>query len=219
MQQSSLTLANKSIRPLLPSLFILPVTFVAFYFLPQLLGKATGYIASFILYWSICWGHGLYLKRGSVKSLYKWPVPNRLNIILSGLCFIPVIGAFSAAYLLAYPYLNLTLYFILAVAALVNGVTEEFYWRGAFISRYKNDLQLAYIVPTLLFGLWHISVYVAHGVHYQGGFWPLVGGAFFMGMLWGYTAFRQQRILIVTLAHILANFFAFSNLLVDNWIK
>ena len=219
MQQQSITLSQHNLKLLLPTLLILPVTFVAFYFLPLYLGKTAGYIASFMLYWGICWGHGLYLKHGSMAGLYSWPQRSRQNSILSILCFVPVLGAFAASYLLAYPFLDLPLYVILAAAALINGFTEEFYWRGAFISRYKQNRLLAFVVPTVLFGLWHVSVYVAYGVSYQGGFWPLVGGAFFMGLLWGYTAFKQQRILIPTLAHILANFFAFSNLIVENWLK
>ncbi|MBC5995047.1 CPBP family intramembrane glutamic endopeptidase [Pontibacter cellulosilyticus] len=219
MQHSSFALPHNSLKPLIPSMLILPVTFAAFYFLPQVLGKTTGYLASFILYWVFCWVHGLYLKRGSLAELYMWPAPNKLNIALSILCFVPVVGAFAGAFMLAYDQLSLPIYLILAAVALINGFTEEFYWRGAFISRYKQNILLAYAVPTLLFGLWHVSVYAAYGVNYQGGFWPLVGGAFFMGALWGYTAFKQQRILIPTIAHVLANFFAFSNLIVENWMK
>ena len=218
MQHSGAVVPESKLKPLVPILLLLPVTFAAFYFLPQYLGETAGYLGSFILYWCICWGHGLYLRQGRFSGLYIWPVRSKQNHLLSLLCFVPVLGAFSASYLLAYPYLNLPLYFILAVAALVNGFTEEFYWRGAFISRYKTNLLLAYVVPTLLFGLWHISVYAAYGISYQGGFWPLVGGAFFMGMLWGYAAFKQQRILVPTMAHILTNFFAFSNLIVENWL-
>ena len=209
------TLENRS---LLPSLLLLPVMFAAFYFLPQFLGKTAGYLASFVVYWLYCLVHGMRLKRGSMTDFYSWPVMQKQNLLLVLLCFIPVLGAFSASFLVAYDQLNLSLYFILAAAALVNGFVEEFYWRGAFISRYKNDFRYAFLIPAILFGLWHISVYAAYGIVYQGGFWPLVGGAFFMGLIWGYTAYRQQKILVPTIAHILANFFAFSNLLVENWV-
>jgi membrane protease YdiL (CAAX protease family) len=113
----------------------------------------------------------------------------------------------------------LPLYLLLAGAALVNGSVEEFYWRGAFVSRYGRNLRLAFLAPTLLFGLFHVSVYAAYGISYQGGFAPLIGGASFMGVLWGYTAYKQQRVLLPTLAHIFTNFFAFSNLVVENWVQ
>ncbi|MBF8962561.1 CPBP family intramembrane metalloprotease [Pontibacter sp. FD36] len=206
-------------RLLLPGFLLLPVTFAAFYFLPQLLGKTAGYLASFVLYWSWCIVHGLVLKKGDVVKRYSWPPHTSTNILWAVLCFLPVIGAFTAAFLVAYPFLSPELYLMLALAALTNGFVEEFYWRGAYTSRYGQNKLYAFVLPTLLFGLWHISVYAAYGISYQGGFLPLVGGAFFMGLIWGYTAFRQQRILIPTLAHILTNFFAFSNLIVENWIR
>ena len=139
--------------------------------------------------------------------------------MLALLCFLPAVSAFFAAFLLAYPDLSLSLYLLLAGAALVNGSVEEFYWRGAFVSRYKHNFRLAFLVPTILFGLFHVSVYAAYGVEYQGGFAPLVGGASFMSVLWGYTAYKQQKVLLPTLAHILTNFFAFSNLVVENWVR
>ncbi|RDV13744.1 CPBP family intramembrane metalloprotease [Pontibacter diazotrophicus] len=204
---------------ILLSLLILPITFASFFFLPQLLGKTAGYLASFCIYWIYCLLHGLQLKRGNLAKLYAWPPLNMQNVLLLFLCFVPAVGAFFAAFLKSYNQLNSTLFFILAAAALVNGFIEEFYWRGAFISRYKKHIGLAFVFPAVLFGLWHISVYAAYGITYQGGFLPLVGGAFFMGCLWGYTAYKQQRVLAPTLAHILTNFFAFSGLLVDNWVR
>lgn len=217
--RSTQTVATPSAgkKAFLPSLLILPLTFAAFYFLPQYLGKTAGYLSSFAFYWIYCLVHGLQLKRGSMLGLYTFPKLRGRGLLFVLLCFIPVIGAFSASFLRAYPQLSPELYLILAAAALVNGFVEEFYWRGAFISRYKQDFRYAFLIPALLFGLWHISVYAAYGVAYQGGFMPLVGGAFFMGILWGYTAYKQQRILAPTIAHILTNFFAFSNLIVENW--
>lgn len=201
------------------SFLLIPLTLVSFYLLPQLIGKTAGYLGSFAIYWLFCLLHGFRLKGGSVAKLYTFPALNKQNILLTVLCFIPAIGAFTASFSQAYSSLNASLYLLLISAALFNGFVEEFYWRSAFISRYKKDIRLAYFLPTVLFGLWHISVYVAYGVEYQGGFLPLVGGAFFMGIIWGYTAYRQQRTLIPTLAHVLTNFFAFSYLLVENWIK
>ncbi len=207
------------LRLLLPGFLLLPVTLASFYFLPQLLGKTTGYLAAFVLYWAWCVVHGLYLGKGEIKTLYRLPPRTGIHLLWSVLCFLPAIGAFTAAFLVAQPFLGGWLYLILGAAALVNGSVEEFYWRGGYVSRFGQSKVYAFLLPTLLFGLWHISVYVAYGINYQGGFWPLVGGAFFMGLLWGYTAFRQQGILVTSLAHVLTNFFAFSNLLVQNFLE
>ncbi|MFD3001786.1 CPBP family intramembrane glutamic endopeptidase [Pontibacter toksunensis] len=213
MNGQSKTEKLESKSPLLLSLLILPLTFASFFFLPQVLGKTAGYLASFSIYWLYCLLHGMQLKGNNLAKLYTWPPLTRQNVLLLLLCFVPVLGAFSGAFLTFYHHLNLTLYLILAAAALVNGFVEEFYWRGAFISRYKQHMGLAFVFPATLFGLWHISVYAAHGVSYQGGFLPLVGG------LWGYVVYKQQRVLAPTIAHILTNFFAFSGLLVENWVR
>lgn len=201
------------------SFLILPFTLLCFYFLPVLAGKTVGYLLSFTFYWLYCLIHGSLIKRGNMLSLYSLPPLKRQNILLTILCFVPATGAFVASFSQVYEELNTSLYLILLLAACINGFVEEFYWRGAFISRYKENTLRAFVFPALLFGCWHISVYVAPGVEYQGGFWPLVGGAFFMGLIWGLTALLQQRILIPTLAHVLTNFFAFSGLIVDNWVK
>lgn len=201
------------------SLMILPVTFLSFYFLPQYLGKTFGYLFSFVIYWVYCLLHGWRLKRGPVADLYRRPRPGRQQGVLSLLCFVPAAGAFFAAFLLAYRQLSPAAYAVLIAAALVNGTIEEFYWRGAFTSRYRGNTRWALAFPTVLFGLWHVSVYVAYGITYQGGFAPLVGGAFFMGALWGYASLKQGSILVPAAAHVLTNFLAFSNLIYENWIR
>lgn len=57
---------------------------------------------------------------------------------------------------------------------------------------------------------------MAKGVVYQGGFVSLVGGSFFMGILWRWVAYKTKSIKIVTVAHIITNFFAFTGLIFEN---
>lgn len=52
---------------------------------------------------------------------------------------------------------------------------------------------------------------------YQGGFLSLVGGAFFMGLLWGWVSYKTKSIKIVTIAHIITNFFSFTGMIFENW--
>ena len=52
---------------------------------------------------------------------------------------------------------------------------------------------------------------------YQGGVASLVGGAFFMGVLWGLVAYKTRSIKVVTIANIIADFFAFTGLIYENW--
>lgn len=199
------------------TVLLLPMTLACFSMLPRTLGLAPGYLAAFVTYWTYCLAHGWRLKQSPLRPLYRTPARDRRNVLLSLLCFVPATGAFVVAFLPAASKLSAMLWLVLIVAALTNGVVEEFYWRAAFISRYGRSATRALLVPTVLFGLWHVSLLAAPGVEYHGGALALVGGSSVMGLLWGYTAFSQQRVLVPTLAHVLTNFFAFAGLLVDNF--
>ncbi len=71
----------------------------------------------------------------------------------------------------------------------------------------------------MFFGVWHIALYFAKGMVYQGGFDSLVGGSFFLGLLWKWAAYKTKSIKTVTGAHIITNFFAFTGLIFENWFK
>lgn len=101
--------------------------------------------------------------------------------------------------------------------ALINGTLEEMFWRGVFNRVFYNKILLAYIYPTIFFGIWHIALYYAKGIEYQGGFASLVGGSFFMGILWGWIAYKTKSIKVIATAHVITNFFAFTGMIFENW--
>lgn len=39
-----------------------------------------------------------------------------------------------------------------------------------------------------------------------------------LGAIWGWVAYKQQSIFMTTLSDVLVNFFAFSELIADNWL-
>lgn len=199
------------------SLLIVPLTLFCFMLLPILLGLWKGYLLSFGVYWFFCLLHGSKLKVGSMKALYRLPSFNNRSAITYLLCFMPALGAFIVSFLPAVKHFSPLLLVLVMLASLINGFVEEYYWRATFLSRYRQQIRRAYLIPAGLFGLWHISVWAAPGMLYQGGFAALVGGACFMGLLWGYVAYRHQQVLMVTIAHILTNFFAFTGLVADNF--
>lgn len=202
----------------LVSFLIIPLMSLCFYFLPQFVGVAGGYVCSFVIYWTYCLVHGFSLKNSRMADFYSRPQMPPGSVMLTFFSFLPVLGAFFAAFCPSYHLLNWGVLLIAASVAMINGLVEEFYWRGAFRSRYPDNKFAAFVLPWILFSGWHIAVYLAYGVHYQGGFAALVGGAFMMGLIWGLTAYNQKSIVVTTLAHILTNFFAFSGLIADNWL-
>ena len=57
----------------------------------------------------------------------------------------------------------------------------------------------------------------SNGVSFLGGALALVGGAGVMGIIWGYVMFKTKNIKIAICAHVITNFFAFSQLIYFNW--
>lgn len=81
----------------------------------------------------------------------------------------------------------------------------------------EDNLLLSYIIPTVIFTSWHIALTFANGISYHGGVMALVGGAGFMGAIWGLVLYKTRNIKIVIIAHICANLCAFSQLICHNF--
>lgn len=73
------------------------------------------------------------------------------------------------------------------------------------------------LYPLILFTAWHIALALLPGIHYEGGAGALIGGAGFLGLLWGLAVWRTRDLRSVTIAHVLTNTFAFSGLVLANW--
>lgn len=177
-------------------------------------GKAVGYFLPYGIYLTILLlGVVLFNKRGNeptkIRSSYKY-----MYYILS---FIPILATFYVAFLPTLPNIKLDLLVLLLVYALLNGTLEELFWRGTFGKMFDNDIKCAYIIPTIIFTCWHFALLFANGVVYHGSMLALVGGAGVMGAIWGLTMFKTKNIKIVLCAHVVVNFFAFSQLLYENW--
>ncbi|WP_313232698.1 CPBP family glutamic-type intramembrane protease [Tissierella praeacuta] len=57
------------------------------------------------------------------------------------------------------PVVELKVLVIALVYALINGTIEELFWRGIFNNFFNNNIFLAYVYPTIFFGIWHIYHY------------------------------------------------------------
>jgi membrane protease YdiL (CAAX protease family) len=203
-----------------PALF--PVTLIIFQFFNMVKGGLPGYILGLIVYWIICLSISLYVlyKNRTFADLFKMPpkgltITDMISIIVT---FLPVIVTFSIAFLPVRHIVTTSIFIALIIISITNGFTEELFWRGTYFVVFGGkDKRLAYIFPTFYFALWHVSLFFYRGVRYSGGFAALVGGALIMGAIWAWGVSRQRSILLSTAAHILTNFFAFSQFLVENW--
>lgn len=209
-------------------LFIAPLLCISMLVLvPSLtasMGKTAGYIAGFCIYWFVCCLPAAVYSCGGLSNLREIYtqesnisfITRRLHYLLA---IIPCIATFFVVFKKVAPLAGLQVLTIALVFALINGTFEEMFWRGTFNKAFGNNIILAYIYPTIFFGIWHIALYLAKGMVYQGGFASLVGGSFFMGLLWGWVVYKTKSVRIATAAHIVTNFFAFTGLIFENWFK
>lgn len=196
-------------------------------FIPLLtnrIGKTAGFIIGFCIYWFVfCLPISMYCSDGLSKLREIYTLKSNITTVSKNifyfLAFVPCIATFFAVFKEVAPIAGFQVLIISLVFALINGTFEEMFWRGIYNKIFNNNIFLAYIFPTLFFGIWHIALYMAHGILYQGGFASLVGGSIFMGLLWGWVAYKTKSIKVVTVAHIITNFFAFTGLIYQNWFS
>jgi membrane protease YdiL (CAAX protease family) len=117
---------------------------------------------------------------------------------------------------LPYPKTNTCDRNMVIFTSVVNGLIEEFYWRGLYFLEYRDNKWIGFFLSTLLFGAWHFAVWFAKGVHYNGGILPLVGGAYFLGLLWAWVTRSTGNFRAAAFAHSLINLFALTGLFVAN---
>lgn len=180
-------------------------------FLGSTFQASHAYCYTLLVYWLTCWT--------TIATFHTAPVATQKSkpvVLLDWLAFAPVLGvvfvAWSKGTNVPGPF------FIAAIvaAALINGITEEKYWRQLFVDLFCPNRVLGVLVPWLLFSLWHLALLAIPGVKYQGGAMSLVGGAAILGAIWGLVYWRNRRFWVVASAHATLNVFAFAMLVSDN---
>ena len=211
-------IANKRKRTLLiSSILILPLMVLVFSISTKLFGAQQGYLAGFIVYWSYCIAFIIILSKNNnkLRELLKLKANSKQALLYSALCFIPIFGAIFVNFLPYTHLITLQIGLLVLVTSLVNGVVEELYWRGLYLVEFKEKAIVGLWLTTFLFGAWHIALYTISEISY-GGFAPLVLGAAFMGLLWGFCSRQLESIASPMLAHVLVNIFAFTGLYIEN---
>ena len=210
---------NKKRILLVSSLILLPFTFGLFQLTTLYLGPKWGYITGFLGYWSYCiltaWLMAG-LNWNYLKGMWNQQQGGKYAKWIALAAFIPAFGVFFVSFLPNVANLTLSTGALLMFMVLLNGVIEEFYWRGLYLLEYPDNTRIGFILSWLLFGAWHISLWFARGIIYKDGFLSLVGGAYGLGLIWTWVARSNGNLRAVVPAHILANLFAFTALFVDN---
>lgn len=166
-------------------------------------------------YWLSCWVF-IFLVRPDSRSVAI--SRNRIKL-LDWLVWLPVLGILVVTITKATSFPSLAMIAPLLAMALVNGVTEEFFWRRMFANVFPDDRVRGLVLPWILFTLLHVALLRIPNVRYEGGPLALVGGACMMGALWGLSYWFNRNLLGICSAHVIANVFAFFMLASDNnWV-
>jgi membrane protease YdiL (CAAX protease family) len=182
-----------------------------------LFGLQAGYWYAFIIYWLLLAGITLYLvDLKNIFKLYRNPVKSPIGWILAA--FLPAVATFFVSFLPSFFQLTFPLMLLTIFSAMFNGFLEELFWRGLTIDSEVLNRKLVAVASCTGFFLWHFSLAYLPGIEFEGGPIALLGGALLMGILWQLVSLKTNSLVYNTIAHILVNIFAFSTLILQNWM-
>lgn len=217
-----LTKQKQQIRFLAPPIIVLS-TILIFQVTKLLWGTRWGYLAGFCFYW-ICWClifSFWFIGPKNIKSIYQFNKDARspkIGSLIPLLAIFPVM-TFIASFLPYFRDIGTGIILLAFFLALVNGTAEELLWRGALIAASSSDAWRGYLYPALFFGAWHIAPEFVMPNPLSGGALSFIGGALVMGLAWGWIAWRSHSILLITISHVLTNFFGFVGFIYMNWMR
>jgi membrane protease YdiL (CAAX protease family) len=195
-------------------LLILPIlltssTALVFTSLAGWLGADLGYLLGFGFYWLWCVSVPLLLfGKDGFLSLFRAEAPlfRRENWFLIALLSLTLIGAFVAYFV---PNLaSVSPWIVLfSPVAIVNGICEELLWRGTYVKAFRHNALLACIYPALGFAISHISPGLVFPA--EGGALPFLLSTVFLGLSYGWVAYRTGSAKWTAITHSLIGLLAF----------
>jgi membrane protease YdiL (CAAX protease family) len=184
-------------------------TALVFTLLTGWLGADLGYVLGFGFYWLWCVSVPLVLfGKDGFLSLFREESPffRRENWFLITLLALTIVGAVVGY---AIPSLaRVSLWTALfAPIAIVNGTCEEVLWRGTYVKAFRHSVFLACIYPALGFAVSHIAPLLIYAA--EGGALPFVLSTFFLGLAYGWVAFKTGSAKWTAITHSLIGLLAF----------
>jgi membrane protease YdiL (CAAX protease family) len=171
-------------------------------------GVQVAHYLSFAVYW-LLWGIGapLYIlgRRGFADVLLsrdpqRHRLPWKAAILLAG----PPIVAFAFVFPALFPSPRDSMLFALAGYALVNGVLEEVFWRGAFTRVFPTEMGWGLLYPAGMYAVWLLVPMSLYPSSLSDAV-AIFAVGFTVGLLFGWVAWRTGSIRWTTLSHVLTN--------------
>jgi len=186
----------------------------------QVLGNEAGYLLGFLLYW-LAWCllfPRIFLGREGFSSLLKdrQALFHRRNLPAALLWGAIILGA---AILYVGDLLRAPLALILAAIPLatINGLCEELLWRGVYVRSFPGNPWLGVLFPAASFAIWHFAPLLVFPE--ASGIYPFVLSTFFLGLGYGFVAFRTGSSRWTAISHSLAGILALSGMLAPSLLK
>jgi membrane protease YdiL (CAAX protease family) len=203
---------------LIPFLLI-PSTAFVFISLAKWLGKEKGYLIGFLFYWTIwCLIVPLvFLETKEFVTLFvdKAQLLFRPTWLVTGLfIFITLITFFM--YGKTFIEAPWTLILIAIPIATINGICEEILWRGLYFKIFPDNIWLAIIFPAIGFALWHL---VPLQVFSDGNKFDFILSTFFLGLAYGFIAYKTGSAKWTAISHSLNGILALSGMLAPSILR
>jgi uncharacterized protein len=179
-------------------------TYLVFQGTTAWLGDRWGYLAGFGFFWLVwCLGFSLWAIGppgiAAVLREHRPRLPRPTTLWLT-LLAIPVVGGFATVLVPSLPRATPTVLALAWLIAVVNASLEELLWRGVYAHLFPGRLVAGWLYPAAMFALWHLSPTSVHGSSTV-----LVAGAAYLGLVYGWVAYRSGSIRVTVPAHVLVN--------------
>jgi hypothetical protein len=185
----------------------------------QSFGDAAGYLLGFAFYW-IFWcllvpllvlgGRGFsslltdqapLFARPNRSPALLWIVITAVTVFMYGGEFI---GAAAGLILLSIPL------------AAINGICEEILWRGLYVRIFPRNPWLGILFPSAGFAVWHFA---PTRIFSTGDTTTFIVSTFFLGLAYGFIAYRCGSARWTAISHGLNGILALSGLLAPSLVK
>jgi len=185
----------------------------------RLWGKESGYLLGFASYWLI---FGIIVpvmifKKQHYSSLLRDRAPlfSRQNW-LAALLWIIIAAVSLVMYGRDLFVSPLVLILVAVPPAVVNGFCEEIFWRGVFVKCFSGNPWLGVIYPAVAFSLWHLIPQSVFPSENAPGF---ILSTFFLGLAYGFIAYRTGSARWTAFSHSLSGVIALSGMIAPTFLK
>jgi membrane protease YdiL (CAAX protease family) len=195
-------------------LLVLPIlltasTSLVFSGAAQWLGNDLGYLVGFGFYWLWCWSIPLiYWGKDGLRRVFAQEAPlfQKRNWLLIGILSLTVVGAVWMYFIPSLANVSI-LVVLFSPITIINGTSEEILWRGVYVKAFGKNLFLGCIYPAIGFALSHISSELVFPA--TEGILPFIISTFFLGLAYGWVAYKIGSAKWTALIHSLIGLLAF----------